>query len=128
MKKYKSVAYLLLLLFFPLVISSCSDPDEIPVRTGNVIESISVRPDAGNSNDVYDGVFSEETEYIYFNIPKGAQDKIDITYLTVTAHIPIDANISPSLRGKKDLSEPFKITVTAGDGSKKIYYLLARYV
>ncbi len=107
------------LLFF----TSCDNAKEIVLRSNCEINSITIR--SSISGTEYLGKITDDQ--IVFVIPSSARDKVDITKLYVVANLPIEAAVKPSLSGLKDLSSPYDITVTAGDGSKKNYTLIVMY-
>lgn len=131
MKIHRLITCMCLIILTSLSIS-CEKEDDVPRKTNNTIVSISVQCEyknqAENGNKEYKGRFGDDGKYIYFDIPSASKKLVDIKKLVVVASVLPDAVITPGLSGLKDLSEPFRITVVAGDKSLKTYYLLARYI
>lgn len=77
---------------------------------------------------ILEGKINQETGEILFPIPKVLKSQFNLKQLNVKANIGYDAKIEPPLTGLKDLSEEFKITVTATmTGRTKEYTLIAYY-
>jgi hypothetical protein len=124
MKTIKLYISLLVIALCAVSFSSCEDHDPIVRKSDCTITSITARGSATGTE--YTGAIDDDQ--IVFNIPSSESSTVDITKLYVTANLPIEAIISPSLTGLKDLSSPYNVTVTAGDGTKKTYTLLAQFV
>jgi hypothetical protein len=124
MKTIKQIISLLVIILCVTSLSSCEDHDPIVRKSDCTITSITVRGSATGTE--YAGTIDDNQ--IVFNIPSSESSTIDITKLYVVANLPMEAIISPSLTGLKDLSSPFNLTVTAGDGMEKMYTLLAQFV
>lgn len=126
MKALKYIFYLALAAASILYVSSCAKADDEFEHTDSSIQSIEIQPAGGGSGLA--GYIDETTGEIFFPIPKTMRDKYDVTSLMVRASLQYDAYIVPSLSGLKDLSDPYEITVYAGDGGSRTYTLWAFYV
>ena len=127
------VFFYLLIITLPAVFFSCSKEDDVILKSGNQIIATSVQtnyPTGSGSNVTtpkeYEGNINQDAGTIFYDIPGNAD--VDITKLLIKVSLPVEASITPGLRGYKDLSIPLEIIVTAGNGMKKIYRLQARYV
>ena len=126
MKTAKKVLYAALGAIATIFMVSCAKADPEFEHTDSSIHSIEIQPAGGGAGLA--GFTDETTGEIFFPIPKTLRDKYDVTSLMVRANLEYDAYITPSLSGLKDLSEPYEITVTGGDGGSRTYTLWAFYV
>lgn len=108
-----------------LYLSSCAKAEDEFLHADSLILSIEIQPAGGGAGIA--GYIDETTGEIHFPIEKKNRDKYDVLNLVVRASVDYDTFIYPSLTGLKDLSEPYSITVTAGNGSWRKYTLWAYY-
>lgn len=118
----KVITYIILMMTLGFSFSSCEKHDDIHYHSDCNIISITVRANSPEDGITYEGVISEDGN-ITFTLPA----KVKLSALYVTASLPVAAFAHPSLTGAKDLSAPFKLSVVAGDGTKKEYTLLAKH-
>ena len=124
MKLFKYLAVTVLSAF---AVVACATGDEEPVHTNNTITAISISS-AEYPNISVDGVIDEDNQQILFPIPRNLHVRFsDLTRLNVRATAGFDARFTPALTGLHDLSEPFLVTVTAGNGDIREYTLQAYY-
>lgn len=123
MKMFKIITCVILMITFSFSFSSCEKQDDIHYHSDNNIVSIMVRSKSPEDGTTYDGIISEDGNII-FELPT----KVKLSELYVTANLPVAAFAYPSLTGAKDLSTPYKLTIVAGNGARKEYTLVAKYL
>lgn len=109
-----------------VIISACAKADAEFLHEDCEISAIYITPAETNTSKIISGIINNDTGEIKFPIPRKERSYYDLAKLKVRANVAFDAMIEPSLSGIKDLSEPFKITVTASSKTKT-YTLNAYY-
>lgn len=124
----KLMKYLLSAAAIMILAGSCAKADPEYDHTDNTISAIYIAPAFASISATVSGKINQETGEILFPIGKRLASSFDLTKIKVRANVPYDVQITPSLSGIKDLSEPYTITVTATQtGVSKKYTLQAYY-
>lgn len=124
----KRLKYLILAFAASLIAFSCAKPADEFIHDDCTISSIMMTSEKDKTTAPIEGTIDQETGEIIFTVPRDKYNAWDLTRVKVRATIGYDAYISPSLSGIKDLSEEYRITVTARQtGKSKDYTLLAKY-
>lgn len=83
---------------------------------------------AGSGRDrLFNSRISNDTVYVNIDYyyPIDSDNEVDLSQMLLRASLPVDSKVSPSLDGFTDLSKPFHIRVTAGDGAAQEYVVVA---
>lgn len=112
--------------------SSCRKADPVLRKEQSALSDIYVTMDGKGGDRLFDPRYSASNDTIYFDIPwyypVNSDNEVDLTRLIIRATIPTDAIMSPALGGVMDLTQPLKIAVTAGNGTRSEYVIVARKV
>ncbi len=121
MKFHKYITALIWVVLFAVAGTSCQKADPRPVRDDTEIETIYCAE--APTDEGWAGVIDYDNNTIVFQIPTEKEGEIDLTELFVwISSGPIDAVYSPKL-GQCDMSRPWDLTLTAGNGTKRVYTL-----
>ena len=113
--------------FVALSFWSCAKADDAFIHDSNQIAEITISG-IGDFVKPLKGTIDETTGKILFAVSKKDRPYFpDLSKLMVAATVGLDAKITPSLTGVKDLTSAFKITVTSGIGTTREYELQAYY-
>lgn len=123
MKKYTTIfgfLFCVLALF-----TGCQDVDQLADSSDCTITAARAQyltdAVANTFSTAVTGVITDGN--ITFTYTGAAATSLIINKMRIYVTIPNSAKITPSLSGLKDLTNPLKITVTAGDGTVKDYTL-----
>lgn len=124
-----------MLLLLSTLLPSCHDveyPDHSNANSlGSIILSVKV-PQVDPNKVVYkdipgviDGASGKVTFDVPYNMSTTLDDVTDLSETFLIASPPVGSIITPGLGGLQDMTKPLDITVTAADGSRKGYQLVA---
>lgn len=124
-----------LMVLLATILPSCHDVEYPEHSKESALNSIQISvkvPQLDEAKVVYkniDGVIDEAAHTVTFNVPYNMSDVLDdVTDLSKTyllASIPTGAIITPGLGNLRDMTQPLDITITAADGSRSQYTLIA---
>lgn len=122
----------ILIIAASMAVPACRKADPVIRKEQSTLGDIYATTTGKGGDRLFDARYSANNDTIYFDIPwyypVNSDNEVDITKLIVRATIPTDAVVSPALGGIMDLSKPFTLTVTAGNGSKTNYVVVAKKV
>lgn len=111
---------------------SCRKPDAVVRKQQSALSDIYLTTDGKGSERLFDARYSANNDTIYFDVPwyypATSDNEVDLKKLIVRATIPTDATVTPAIGAVTDLSKPLNITVTAGNGAKSSYVIVAKKV
>lgn len=106
---------------------ACAKPDAVlPNDKANITDFYATYDGEGRTR-TFNSRISNDTVYldVDYYYPINSDTEVDLTKMLLKASIPVDSKISPSLTGFTDLTNPFHITVTAGNGIEREYVIVA---
>jgi hypothetical protein len=114
-----------------LTFNACKKPDAILRNEANSLARIwATIP--GEKDYVLDPVLSANGDTAYFDVPfyypEASNKEVDITKMILRADVPSDAIVTPALGVPIDLTNPFTVTITSGQGQTKTYVAVGRKV
>lgn len=114
------------------LLSSCRKADPVVRKEQSTLGDIYLTTEGNAGDRLFDPTYSANRDTIYFNVPwyypATSDNEVDLTRLIVKATIPTDAIMSPAMGSVMDLSKPLNVTITAGNGTKSEYVIMARKV
>lgn len=114
------------------IFNSCRKADPVIRKQESNLSDIYLTMAGKGSERLFDGYYSPNKDTIYFDVPwfypVNSNNEVDIKNLIIRSTIPTDAVMSPALGTVTDLSNPLKVTITAGDGTQTSYVIVAKKV
>ena len=115
-----------------LFLGACRKPDEVVPNTKNEVADIFATKDGFGKERLFEPRFSANKDTIYFDIPyfypADSDTETDLAKIIIRSTIPSDARVTPSLGNLMDVSKPFNLTVTSGDGQVRTYVVVCKKV
>lgn len=128
----KLVSFLIYSVLAGSFFVSCRKADPVLPKTQSELSDIYASSFGNGKDRMFDARFSTNKDTIYFDIPwyypVNSDNEVDLTKMIVRATIPTDAVLTPALGEVMDISHPFNLTVTAGDGTQSSYVVVAKKV
>lgn len=129
----KIINSLIVLLFGAVAMfSSCQKADNIVPKQQSALSDIYATTDGKGGERLFDAIYSVNKDTIYFNIPYyypvDSDKESDLTKMILRATIPTDAKVTPALGTLMDLTKPFTLTITAGNGEVTKYVIVSKKV
>jgi len=128
----KSIHIIILTIFTAGAFSACRKVESVPRKEQTTLSDIYITTDGKGGDRLFNGRYSANNDTVYFDIPwyfpPDFDKEVDLTKLILRATIPADATMTPALGKLTDLTKPFEITVTAGNGNQSKYVIMTKKV